>query len=511
MATPSIPRSSSMHTNRSGIRMRPGRRDALFPIVALVSLFLAIGTALFCLLLEEYYQPILFLILLGLSFIFSLAWILPTARDNSGRMDIFHPSLLFLLFYFVYYLGSSAILVLLTDYQPPLISLGATPGATVNIAIFLGIISVACFGVGMRLKASTLGTGLLRTLVLRNRIQIYAVAVIFIAVGLSAKLYHLSLYGTLGIDTLLYLSPTRRASLELGISQTILVLGSMADWGCLLYLFGSMIQAKGKGQSSKGSIAAWTLLICIAVLSFVVSGKRSSILIFVLPPLVWTHYLRRRFSISRAVAVFALTGILIAAGLMMRIVVPLLVEGIDPSDYVGSSFADVLTFYLGTAEFSTFDMVIAAILYREDILEAMGDNTFLSFIRYTIGTFSVLIPSAAWPDKPVYEDPGHVFFRLFAGSDAQAGLAITVWGTAYLFFHIAGIVIGFLLLGWLVKSAYTVFSPLRRNASAVFLYAIFYWMLFQFLRFGTLGFTFLYFIQALMFGVVAIALASRKG
>lgn len=499
-----------MPKNRLDIRIRYRRQSALSTMVALISFFLASCTVLFCLILEETYQPALFSFLLGLSFVFGLAWILPTTRDNLNRVDVFHPALLFLVFYFVYYLGSSAILVFLQDYQSSWVGIGTTPGATVNIAIFLGIVSVACFGIGMRLKTFAPNIGFLRQRVMRSRRQVGTIATIFIAIGLAAKLYHLSLYGSLGTDTLLYLSPSRRASLELGASQTILALGSMADWGCLLYLFSSMVQVKDKSQPSKGSIAAWALLICIALLSFVISGKRSAILIFMLPPLIWAHYLRQQFSISKATVFLALGGAVIAMGLMARIVIPLLAEGSNPSDYIGTGFAEISTFYLETAELSTFDMVLAAILNREAILEAMGSNTLLSFLHYTFGTFVVFIPRAIWPDKPVYEDTGHIFFQFITGSDAPVGFAVTVWGTTYLFFHVVGIVIGFLLLGWLVKSAYALLSPLRRNVPALFLYAIFYWMLFQFLRFGTLGFTFLYFIQSMISGVFAIALASRK-
>jgi hypothetical protein len=89
------------------------------------------------------------------------------------------------------------------------------------------------------------------------------------------------------------------------------------------------------------------------------------------------------------------------------------------------------------------------------------------------------------------------------------GLAVTSWGTAYLFFGVIGVVVGFVLLGWFSVSAFAAFSPRRRAPATAFLYAQFYLILFQFLRFGTIGFTFLYFVQSVMMGLIGILIISH--
>ena len=73
-----------------------------------------------------------------------------------------------------------------------------------------------------------------------------------------------------------------------------------------------------------------------------------------------------------------------------------------------------------------------------------------------------------------------------------------------------GLTIGFFVIGWFAKIAYYSFKPYEGLKSNVILYGIFFWLFFQFLRFGTMGFTIILFIQSMLIGVLAILFVSRK-
>ena len=56
----------------------------------------------------------------------------------------------------------------------------------------------------------------------------------------------------------------------------------------------------------------------------------------------------------------------------------------------------------------------------------------------------------------------------------------------------------------------TTYNNIVSSSLDVFLYSIFYWMAFHFLRFGTTGFVLILFVQSMAVGVIAILLIWRK-
>jgi hypothetical protein len=479
------------------------------PATALISGVFAAFAYVLSLLVGEDLQQAIFIVLATASILICIGWVAPTARDTAGRIDVFHPSILVIAFYLVYFVGSAAVLVLFKDYQGEFVALQPDAGQTVNATMAVGILSIISFGVGARLHPIGVATRALRDRQLYGVVPVFCLAAIFLAVGMLARLYQLSLFGPLGVDILQYLSPGRRRELEIIVPQYLVTIGSMADWGGLLLLLTAVARTGRDTHFGRNTFFAGTLLIAIAVLSFAVSGKRSAVVLLVLPPIIWVHYLRRRVSVPKMVLLFGGGIAFIAVLLIGRITIPLIVSGADPSDFLGGTLAEVSTFYLQSAELSTFDMIAATMRYREELLASMGDNAVVSFVKMTFETLSVFIPGAVWPDKPAYTDTGHYYYRYFTGSDADVGLAVTSWGTAYLFFGVIGVVVGFVLLGWFSVSAFAAFSPRRRAPATAFLYAQFYLILFQFLRFGTIGFTFLYFVQSVMMGLIGILIISH--
>jgi len=195
---------------------------------------------------------------------------------------------------------------------------------------------------------------------------------------------------------------------------------------------------------------------------------------------------------------------------MVRIVVPLVVQDIDIRNSIGRSVGEITEFYMDSPEFATFDMVVASFLQRESLLKSMG-GVYSAFYKYNIETILLtFVPPGVMADKPIYEDPGHIFFRILTGSNENVGFAVTVWGTSFLFLHVLGILFGMFILGWVFRGVYQLFRPWEGRPYDVFFYAIFYWMAFQFLRFGTLGFTFIYFVTSMLIGVLAALFLARK-
>jgi hypothetical protein len=461
------------------------------------------------LLLGVWAQEALFLVLATTSILLCISWVAPTAKGTSGRIDVFHPAIIVIAIFLVYFVGSAAILVFLNGYRGELVVLSPDAAQTVNATMALGVLSVVCFGIGARIRPMRFASRLVQARRLRGSGTVLVVAVAFLVAGVSARLYQLSLFGPIGVGLLEYLSPGRRRDLGLIVPQSLVAVGSMADWGALLLLLQAVAS---KRPTMRISIAlAGLLVIATAVLSFLVSGKRSGFLLLVLPPFIWIHYLHHRMSIAKVSLAFIAGLGIVAILLIARIAIPLVLSGGDPADFLGPTLGQALETYLKSAELSTFDMVAGTLRYRDQLLATMGDNAVATFLRMTFETLSVFIPSGIWPDKPLYLDTGHYYFRYFVGSDADVGLAVTSWGTAYLFFGVIGVVVGFIALGWFSVSAFISFAPAEPAAGTVFLYSQFCLMFFQFLRFGTLGFTFLYFVQSIMMGVIGLFLVTRPG
>ncbi|MGH7604621.1 MAG: hypothetical protein ACRENK_11575 [Gemmatimonadaceae bacterium] len=465
-------------------------------------------------LLPEDAQPSLSFFLVLFSVALALTWCIPDGTNQSqGRFDIFHPSVLFVATYLLYFVFPAAWLWVEHDYVSQWVSIGPAPAFTVNTMLFLGIISVAAFGFGARTRLK-IGGSVVRHMLygldsLRLR-ELRYIIIPFVMIGGLFRLYHLSLFGPPSLDIVGYLSPSARRDLGINYSQFYVVLESMLDWAALFgafYYLGRQAETNGK---SSGGIWVLVLIAVVGILSFLVSGKRSAVVPLVLLPIIWRHYLIRRLSGALGAALLALIAAFIAALLLVRIAVPLIVLGGDPEKFIGTNLKELLLFYFDSAEWATFDMVTASLTYRDTLLAAIG-GPVCGFLKYTFETLVVLVPRAIWPGKPDYEDVGQVYYHLLIGPTHDVGFAVTVWGTSLLFFHVAGLVLGMFLLGLIFSEIYSTLRPWERKPSDIFFYSIFYWMAFQFLRFGTMGFTLLLFVQTMLVGTLAGLFLARKG
>jgi hypothetical protein len=316
------------------------------------------------------------------------------------------------------------------------------------------------------------------------------------------------LLGPLSTDVFRYLSPSANRALGINISQSFIMLEAMLDWAALLSIFYYIVRYKETGKTN-GWWLILLVVVIIALFDYVVSAKRSGVIPFFLLPLIWYHYIIKRLSIIRAGIFFFVGTILIAGLLMARIVLPLLAQNLTPTDYIGQNPSETLAFYIDTGEWSTFDLIAASGVQRDELLTQAG-GPILGFLKYSFSTLIIFIPRALWPGKPGYEDLSQVYYRVLVGSDEGIGFAPTIWGTSFLLFHLAGLMIGMYVLGWLFKGVYVMLQPQNGRPLNVFFYSIFYWLAFQFVRFGTTGFVIIMFVQSMIVGVFAVLFLWRK-
>ena len=455
-------------------------------------------------------------ILVILSVLFAFLWCWPVAgRNCSNITDFFHPSFLFIGFYIVYFVFSGVLISFFHDYRSNWVHLGSDPELTVNTVYVFGILSVAAFGFGLRAKVLFPGmkikAALYRPDLLRKKETKYVIALLLF-IGGAVTLYHLSLLGSVSFDVFRYLSPSVQLELDIGWNNVLTMLESMLEWGALFALFVFFLNRRSirLGDERVKYYILIVLFLVIGVLVYTITGKRSSVIPLLLLPLIWRHYLIKQIQSYYMVIYSGLIIAVIALLLMVRIVVPLVVQDIDIGASIGGSVGEITEFYLDSPELATFDMVVASFLQRESLLTAMG-GAFRAFIKYNIETILLtFVPPGIWENKPIYEDPGHMFFQILSGSKDNIGFAVTVWGTSFLFLHVLGILLGMFILGWVFRGMYQLLRPWEGNPFDVFFYAIFYWMAFQFLRFGTLGFTFIYFVTSMLIGVLAALFLARN-
>jgi len=455
-------------------------------------------------------------ILLILSVLFAFLWCWPaTSRYCSNKTDFFHPSFLFVGFYIVYFVFSGALISFLHDYRSNWVHLGSDPEFTVNTIYIFGIISVAAFGFGLRAKVLFPGKKIKGLLyhpdLFRNKEAKYVIAFFFL-IGGALTLYHLSLFGPISIDFLRYLSPSAQLELEFGWNNVLTMFESMLEWGALFALFFFFLNHRSihLGHKRGKLFLLIILFLVIGALAYTIAGKRSSVIPLLLLPLIWRHYLIKNLKIFNVFIYSWLIIAVVALLLMVRIIVPLVVQDIDVGNSIGGSIGEITEFYMDSPELATFDMVVASFLQRESLLTEMG-GALRAFYKYNVETiFLSFVPPGIWVEKPTYEDPGHIFFQILTGSNSNVGFAVTVWGTSFLFLHVLGIVLGMFILGWVFKGIYQLLRPWEGRPFDVFYYAIFYLMAFQFLRFGSLGFTFIYFVTSMLTGIIAALFLSRN-
>jgi oligosaccharide repeat unit polymerase len=385
------------------------------------------------------------------------------------------------------------------------VDLGFNYASLVNKAFILATLGCAFFGLGLRAPININHGTSIKNLFYSYKIFRYKdfkiiTGALFI-VGLLASLQILNLYSSTGDNVFIFLSPSARRDAELPISQLDVMLTYCLIWAAIFLCIISFYK--------KRRFFYILAIILMFIIIFLVSAKRSTILPIILIPIIYYHYRINWLNILKAIR-WASTGVLVIISfLLLRIVLPAFINDVDIAQDIGEDFFTVAKFYLNSGEWMTFDMFLLSLEKSDELNHFIGGASY-GFLYFTFATMVIIIPRAIWPDKPIFEDLGQKYFQYIENSSEPVGYAVTVWGASFQFFNILGLTLGFFILGWALKYIYYWIKPYNGYRSDILIYGIFFWMLFLFLRFGTMGFTIVVFVQTMLVGVLSIFFISRN-
>ena len=430
-----------------------------------------------------------------------------TGNDDASSLDVFQPGTVLAVLFYVYTVVPAFHVWRDLGYQSDWTDRLWPPAPLFRFTLFLSLLSLVAFRIGYFGVPGSL-----------NRLQIPAasgdptrewprsatvLAVVMLVAGLPFRLYHLALFGGLTPNVLLYLSPGYTIDSGITIGAVPQFFEGFFDWGALLLLYRAI-------QTNCQKVLSLLLVGMAVVLAYLVSGKRSAILPFILFPIIWHHYLKRRLSVRRATVYFAIGLTFMTVLLFLRTVGPVLVTGgfklsALPRDIV----LEPLRFILNSPELAGFDMTVLAVQDRSSFLHEIGGR-FWGALQYNFVGALYVIPRFLWPGKPTFTDIGTLFYQHAGGDQERVGFAVGIVGGLYLLGGLLGVLIGMAGTGAMFRIIYERLRPWNRDPRRVFLYGIFIWMTFHFLRFGLLGGTIAYFYQFELAGVIMALVILRR-
>lgn len=437
--------------------------------------------------------------------LFTFFWCLLPAQITSTKFDPFHPGALFFIFFLFYIIFSGLIVWLINDYSSLWVDLGFNYASLVNQGFILATLACAFFGLGLRAPLNLNRGKFIKNLLYNNKIFRYKdfklITIILFILGLLGSLNILNIYASTGDNIFTFLSPRARREAELPISQLNVMMTYCLMWSAIFLTIMSFYK--------KRRLLFMITVLFMIIIVYIVSAKRSTILPVFLIPIIYYHYTIKWLNVSKALR-WALIGIAaIILLLLIRIVLPAFLNDVDIAQDIGGDFFTVAKFYLNSGEWMTFDMFLLSLTESKELNEFVGGN-LNGFLYFTFASLTMFVPRAIWANKPILEDLGQKYYQFIENSSEPVGYAVTVWGSSFQFFNILGLTFGFLILGWIFKYIYYWIKPYNGYKSDVLIYGIIFWMLFHFLRFGTLGFTTLLFIQTMILGMLSIFFVSRN-
>jgi hypothetical protein len=451
--------------------------------------------------------PVLLLVLLVVLLPFACSIPASVMRAASGGPDFFQPGTVLAVWYVVYIVVPAIHIIVNLDYVPNWSHPQVPNVPLVTAVLGLGVLGLVSFGIGYRLipiRIADRGSAFLAqpAEVLGRRLLPVALAIL--SIGAVFKVMHVRALGGFTVELAANLSPGYREALGLSFGGIPYFLSMLFDAGAILLLFRAV-------TTRRGWLVALAVFVPALTLAYVMGGKRTAVVPFFLFAVLWYHYLHRRIGVLRGLAIVAFGGLVTSLLLVGRILAPVAIEGgLGAVGDVKEVAQSPGLFFLNSPELNEFDMMAVVIQERDALLRDAG-GAVPGLVRYNLQSLTYLIPRAVWREKPVLEDIGNVVYRnVFPGGEA-AGFGVGVVGVLYLFGGVAGVGLGMILVGALFRWLYGVCAPAGgRRPAVVFLYAVLFWSLFSFLRYGTFGFVFLDFIQAHLAVTLAILWVGRS-
>jgi hypothetical protein len=202
--------------------------------------------------------------------------------------------------------------------------------------------------------------------------------------------------------------------------------------------------------------------LALSVPLFLASSSKALLIRVLFTPMIFRHFLLKPLRMRHVVGFFAGFSLLFPLFYAYR---ALGAAGLgETAQYLQTTEAPLLKVYSRAYDADSFMRVLHAT--QQGLVPLQWGHSLSDL-------FIFFIPRAVWAAKP--EAFGLEFARLYM-PDVQWG-AITyvspsLAGELFLNFHVAGVVAGFLLLGWAMSAAFTLAR--RGGAGAVFLYGYFF-------------------------------------
>ncbi len=425
--------------------------------------------------------------------------------EGHTPLDLLQPGALVAPLFFLYTIVPAFHVWHDLDYQSAWLDPTWPAASLFQFTFVLSVLGLAAFGIGYRWSTyqsrQTAPAPTLEETKASWSASSTTTAILMLAIGLPFRLHHLAALGGLSRDILLFLSPTYVVESGLEIGGVPTLFESFFDWGALLLVLRAIVTRKHR-------FVSLCVLLVALLLAYLESGKRSAVVPFLLYPIVWVHYLKRRITLKRGLVYATIGSVLVTVLLFMRTVGPLLATtGVTLATAPTEVALAPAQFYINSPELAVFDMTMLAVQDRASLLHEIG-GVFWGGLRYNLLPVLYVIPRAIWPGKPIYSNLGAAFYQHAVGGQ-NVGFAVGMVGGLYLFGGVIGVLLGMMILGVLFRATYEWLKPWRRNFRNVFLYGITLWMVFHLLRFGELGGPIVFFYQSVLPGVIVALLVLK--
>jgi hypothetical protein len=279
---------------------------------------------------------------------------------------------------------------------------------------------------------------------------------------------------------------------------------SFLMWGALLAYWRQI-------NSDQKPLIGLVLCASVFIVQYVVfTGKRSYVAPLVVLPAIWSHYRTRWWTGARVLTYTVAMGSLMVFLLMFRVLAPLYLSSLSIHH---KAFVDMtsqpLRSYLDSPDLAMFDVMEACISAPDKVI-SLGGGWWTTLWQNVVSPVMYVVPRAMWPDKPKFIDLSQVVYLAFFGTADDVGFASGFYGVLYIFGGAAGVLLGSGVLGYVAGRTYNALAPWKGDPGSVFVYGVTVWVLFSFVRFGTIGFTVLNAAQRLGVGVaLSLALVIR--
>lgn len=411
------------------------------------------------------------------------------------RLDILQPGGLVAVFVASNVLLPAAYLAFANDYVPLVASLPPDPDLF-HATLALYILAMLAFGTGYRIR-------LIASRPRDRRAPPPLSAAVVQALLAAGILFKLIAFLWLGdFETVISrLSPYWRGELAYrGVTLPVglMMAGLVLDGAALLYL-ARRVQLGG---------SVWlpaTGVVVATVLTYLLTGKRTGILMPALAIMCVAYYHSRHTRLTPVLMWMGIFVVATAIGLLARILLPGLTQGymLSLTDFTGGK--SLLQAYMETPELALFEVNMVAIARASDMIDRAG-GLLSSVLYYNFAHFSAIVPRLVWPGKPEFSDMSHVAFELTTGLSGSAGFAIGVVGVWYVWVGVPGVALVMFCLGLLFRNVYIRAMPRQAGPVGLMYYAAWLTIFFHLIRFGTLGFTFLTFLHFHAVAVLTVAL-----